>query len=145
MKNTASLKVSTRILILIGLALLGLLVMAVVSLANLRSNLLEDRKEKVHNLVEVSVSVLKHHHELVTKGAMSLEEGKRAAHDTLKAMRYGNNDYIFALDQKGIYFLHPVKPEMEGKSAWELKDAKGTFLIQGLVKAAQAGGGYVEY
>lgn len=57
-------RVSTRIQLLVGLMLLGLLALCVVALAQLRDSMLEDRKAKTKNLIEVGVGVLAHHHRL---------------------------------------------------------------------------------
>jgi methyl-accepting chemotaxis protein len=145
MKTTASMKVSTRILILIGMALAGLLVMSLISLGSLRSNLLEDRKEKVRNLVEVAIGILEHHHKLAESGKMSQDEARNAAREVLRGLRYSGTDYFFAFNSKGIYFLHPSKPEWEGTDKLNTQDSKGKHHIQAMIATAQQGGGYVDY
>ncbi len=138
-------RVSTRIQLLVGLMLLGLLALCVVALAQLRDSMLEDRKAKTKNLIEVGVGVLAHHHRLAQEGRLSADEARAAARESLRGLRYGGNDYYFILDTGHRYVLMPPKPENEGKDFREMKDARGTFLIQELVRAGRAGGGFVEY
>ena len=145
MKTTASLKVSTRILILIGMALAGLLVMSLVSLGSLRSNLLEDRKEKVKNLVEVGIGIMTYHQQQAQAGKIGEAEARAAAREALRGVRYAGTDYFFAFDTKGVYFLHPAKPEWEGQDKSGLQDTQGKYLVRELVGAGQRGGDFVEY
>ncbi|WP_374484305.1 hypothetical protein [Zoogloea sp.] len=60
MNVASSMRVSTRIQALVGLALLGLLVLCVTALYELKSNMLEERQDKLKSQVESAVSVLKY-------------------------------------------------------------------------------------
>lgn len=91
------LKVATRIRLLAGLMLLGVLVVGLVSLLQLKENMLEDRKEKTKNLVEVGIGILAYHHRLAQEGKISEEEAKRSARESLRGIRYADSDYYFIL------------------------------------------------
>lgn len=138
-------KVATRIRLLVGLTLLGLLVLCMAALFQLKGHMLEDRQEKTKNLVEVGMGVLAHQQQLVAAGKLSLDEAKQAARETLRGIRYGGNDYYFIFDTNHVYELLPTKPEFEGQNKKDLQDAKGKFLIQEMVRTAQQGGGFVDY
>ncbi|UCV02566.1 methyl-accepting chemotaxis protein [Dechloromonas denitrificans] len=140
-----SLRVSTRMQILIGLTLIGLIALCLTALFQLKSSMLEDRKDKTKNLVEVAVGVLSHHHKLAQDGKLSDEEAKKAAKGVLRTLRYGTNDYFFVVDFNFNYVLMPPKPEAEGKSAAEMKDTNGKLIIKELAAAARNGGGFVDY
>ncbi len=56
--SQSSLRLSLRIQLLVLLMLLGMLILSLSSLFNLRSVLLEDRKENTKNLVEVGLGIL---------------------------------------------------------------------------------------
>ena len=51
-------KLSTRMQLLVGLTLIGLLVLCVTALFQLKETMLDDRKEKVHNIVEIGLGIL---------------------------------------------------------------------------------------
>ena len=57
-----SLRVSTRIQLLVGLMLIGLVALCLTALFQLKTSMMEDRKQKTQNLVEVSVGIIAHHH-----------------------------------------------------------------------------------
>ena len=64
MGNRSSWRVATRMQLLVGLTLIGLLVLCFSALIQLKHSMLEDRKQKTQNLVEVGLGILAHHHRL---------------------------------------------------------------------------------
>ena len=145
MSGLASLRVSTRMQLLVGLTLLGLIALCLTALLQLKSSMLEDRKQTTRNLVEVGIGILDHHHKLQTAGKLSEEEAKKAARDSLRALRYGKDDYFFGFETSGVYYLHGGNQSVEGQQKIDMKDTNGKFLIKELIGAAQAGGGFVDY
>lgn len=140
-----SLRVSTRIQLLVGLMLIGLVALCLTALFQLKTSMMEDRKQKTQNLVEVSVGIIAHHHKLFSEGKLSEDDAKIAARNSLRPLRYGKYDYYFGIDTNGVYFLHGGNQAVEGQNKLDLKDTNGKFLIKDLIAAAQAGGGFVEY
>ena len=140
-----SLRVSTRIQLLVGLMLIGLVALCFTALFQLKASMMEDRKQKTKNLVEVSLGIISHHHKLFSAGKMSEEDAKKAARDSLRPLRYGKDDYYFGFDTSGVYFLHGGNQAVEGQNKLDLKDTNGKFLVKDLIAAGQAGGGFVEY
>lgn len=53
--------------------------------------------------------------------------------------------YLFAHHPDGVQFFHAVTRENEGSNRWEVEDVNGVKLVQEIIAAAAAGGGYVEY
>ena len=145
MGNFSALRVATRMQLLVALALIGLLALCLTALFQLKDSMTEDRKEKTRNLVEVGIGIITHHHKLVAAGKLSEADAKIAARDSLRALRYGKDDYFFGIETNGTYFLHGGNPTMEGQLKIDLKDTNGKFLIKELIAAAQAGGGFVDY
>ena len=145
MGGFSSLRVATRMQLLVALALIGLLALCLTALFQLKDSMMEDRKEKTRNLVEVSIGIVTHHHKLAVAGKLSEADAKQAARDSLRALRFGKDDYYFGFDTSGVYFLHGGKPAMEDQPGIDLKDTNGKFIIKELIAAAQSGGGFVDY
>ncbi|MBS1141650.1 MAG: chemotaxis sensory transducer [Proteobacteria bacterium] len=145
MGTLAKLRLSSRMQLLVGLTLIGLLVLCITALFQLKNTMLEDRMQKTKNLVEVGVGILAHHHKLMAAGTLSEEAAKTAAKEALRNLRYASNDYFFILDNSHNYVLLPPKPENEGKNMADLKDTNGKLLIRELVAQGNAGGGFVDY
>ena len=53
--------------------------------------------------------------------------------------------YIYILDLQGVAILHGGNPALEGISLYSLEDLNGVKFTQGLIAAANRGGGYLEY
>ncbi|MBS1161894.1 MAG: chemotaxis sensory transducer [Proteobacteria bacterium] len=145
MNSFATLRVATRLQILVGVALAGLLVLCFSALFQVKSSMLEDRKQKIQNLVEVGVGTLAHYQKLAAAGQMTENEARQAARENLRNLRFAGTDYFFIIDTSHKYVLLPPKPENEGADKSDLQDANGKFLIKELVSAGQAGGGFVDY
>ena len=145
MKMFEMMRVATRMKLLVGLAVFGLLALCLFTLFELKETMLEDRKQKTKNLVEVSAGILTHYQKLATEGKLSEDDAKKAAKESLRNVRYDQSDYYFIIDTQHKYVLYPSKPEFEGLDKGDIQDANGKFLIRDLVSAAKAGGGFVEY
>jgi methyl-accepting chemotaxis protein len=111
------LRVSTRIQILVGLVLLGMLVLSATSLINLKTSLLEQRKEKSRQLVESVYSLIQHYHGRQVRGELSQEVARDGAVQAIRAMRYDGKEYFWINDLgKPIpsMVMHPTVPVLDG-------------------------------
>ena len=140
-----NIRIATRMQSLVGLALIGLLILCFTALLQLKSSMMEDRKQKTKNLVEIGLGVITHHQKLAAAGKLSEEQAKSAAKESLRNLRYGAGDYFFIVDTQHTYILLPPKPEVEGQVKADLKDSNGKMILQELVKAGKAGGDFVDY
>ena len=138
-------RVSTRLQALVALTLLGLFILCITALLQLRDSMLDDRKDKLRNLVEVAVGIVNQQQKLVAAGKIDEATAKLAARDALRQLRFDKEDYFFGFDTSGMYVVHGTKAEWEGSNKIDLKDSRGTLLIRDLIAAAQKGGGFVEY
>jgi methyl-accepting chemotaxis protein len=131
--------------LLVGLTLVGLIILCLVALFQLKASMLEDRKQKTQDLVAVAVGIIQHYHRHVTNGVLSKEDAQSAARESLRGLRYGEEDYFFGFDTQGVYFLHGANPKLEGQQKLDMQDNHGKYIIRELVATAQAGGGFVDY
>jgi len=145
MKNTNSMRVSTRIQALVGLALLGLVALCAIALYELKSSMLEERQDKLKSQVDSALSVIKYFHVQAREGKISDEQARQSAKDVLRGLRYSGNEYIFLYLSDGTTFMHPIRPELEGQRMWDVQDTRGKYTIREFVAAAQKGGGFIDY
>jgi methyl-accepting chemotaxis protein len=139
--------IRTRFVVVLVAAVLGLAALGLYSLNELRRSMLDDRKDQIHALVEVAIGVVTRFHDLAKSGALSEDEAKRQALETVRQMRYGNGEYFFVLDSEHHFVMHAAKAALEGKSAADLRDPSGKLFIQELVSVAlgKEQGGIVNY
>jgi len=99
----------------------------------------------VRHEVETAISLLEEINAQIETDSLSKEEGILLATNTLRNLKYGEDGYFWADTKEGVNVVLLGKKEVEGKSRWDLKDAKGNYLIQDIIKSATTGNGYTEY
>jgi methyl-accepting chemotaxis protein len=139
------LKIQHRIASLIVLMTLGIVAIIGFSLYQLHGTLLADREMTVKQQVESALSIVNLYAARASKGELSVEDAQKAAKDSLRAIKYGNGDYLFAYDFQGNILMHGGKPEIEGQNKLDQTDADGVKFIAALINAAKGGGGFVSY
>jgi len=137
--------ITVKLLSTAVLAAVGFVVLAAVALSQLYDTMLEDRVAKVRNLTEVARGVMQGFHDRAKAGEFSQDTAKLMARETLRGMRYDKVEYFFLYAPDGICQLLPPKPQLEGTSLIDMKDADGVYLIRELINRAKAGGGPVFY
>ncbi len=127
-------------------AMLGMLAVAVVSLVNLRAQLMQDREIKTQNLVEAAVSLVGKYADLADKGAMPEAEAKRLALDAVVTLRYEGDNYFWVNDLDGVLLGHPHRAKQLGQSILDLTDPTGFFIYKAFNETARRdGAGFVHY
>ncbi|OWW23097.1 hypothetical protein AYR66_27530 [Noviherbaspirillum denitrificans] len=138
--------IAKKLWLLAGCATLGVVILTAVFLQSERRLILSEREASVRQTVEAAHGILARFHELAAKGAMSEEDAKRAAMDTVKALRYSGKEYFWINDMHPRMVMHPFKPEMDGTDLTANKDPAGKLLFQEMVKVVKAdGAGFVPY
>ncbi len=146
MFNFERIKVRTRLMIFFSGVVLGLLAVGIFSLYVLRDNLMEDRRLKTRNVVESVLGVVDYFHKQQQAGKLSEEDAKRLAMDSLRNVRYDGKEYFWVQDRNLVMLMHPIKPDMEGKSQAALKDPNGKLFFQEMENVVKASGkGFVDY
>jgi methyl-accepting chemotaxis protein len=139
-----NLRISTKFLITIGVFVVGVIAVAAMGLMELRDNLIEDRKGKLHDLVTTAQQVVTFNAKLAADGALSEADAIQRSKDVLRGLRFSNDDYVFVLDTKGINLVHP-NPKVIGQNMMENKDSDGKYFSRDIIAAATQGGGFVSY
>ena len=128
---------------MLATALVALLFMAVSSLLQQRSQIIESRRELLTTAVQSAHSIVASYQAKAASGAMPVEEAQKAAKDALRVSRFGGPEgkteyfYIWTLDSKGV--MHPIKPEWEGQDmAGKVKDGVGTDILKQISTALNA-------
>jgi methyl-accepting chemotaxis protein len=133
-------------MLLTGICVVSLIVLFLVVLQTERNLLLEDRKEKVRNLVETVHTMIGNYEALAREGKMSVEDAKQAAIAEVRALRYDKVEYFWINDLDGMMIMHPIKASMNGTNVTGLKDPTGKLFFAEFLRLVKAqGAGYVDY
>lgn len=99
------------------------------------------RRDEIQHFVEAGVRAIAQQRR---RGA-SDAQARREALEFLRGLDFGDDNYFFVYDLQGVNLMHARQPENEGRNLWGHRDASGKLVIQALVEAARAGGGFVDY
>jgi len=139
-------RVRAKILLIVAASLVGMGLMVTLALTNLKSELLDGRRLKTQHVVEVGHGLVRHYLAEAKAGRLSTEQAQAAALSSLRALRYGGNEYFWVNDMRARMIMHPIKPELEGKDLAEFKDPAGKKLFSEFVaKVAADKAGFVDY
>jgi len=142
MKNSGIL---VKLLSTAAMALVGLLILSVVALGQIKQGMLDDRMTRVKVLSEVALGVVQSFYDRAKAGEFDEATAKVQAAETLRRIRYAGADYFFIYDFSGTCVMLPPATASEGKNFIDLKDSDGVPFIRHLVEAGKAGGGPVFY
>jgi methyl-accepting chemotaxis protein len=144
--NLHAMSIAKRLTVLSASAVLGIAVMAIITLMTEYSMIMEERKAGVRQNVETAHSLITHYHGLVTKGTLTEAEGKKQAIDAVRALRYAKTEYFWINDMQTKIIMHPIREDMIGKEQTDTKDPTGKRLFVEFVEEVKArGAGFVEY
>ena len=139
------LRIGSRILMIVVAAVLGMAIVAAISLNHLHDSLLQDRQTKSQHLVEVAHGLIATFAAQAKAGTLSTEEAQSRALAALAPLRYGAGDYFWVNDMRPAMILHPKK-ELVGKDLTGFKDPTGKALFVEMVRVVkESGGGFVPY
>jgi diguanylate cyclase (GGDEF)-like protein len=71
-------------------------------------------------------------------------DAKKRLLERIDSIRYGDNGYIFVIDNQGNYISHFNK-ELVGTNNLDGKGANGFPFVRKIIQTAENGGGYVQY
>ena len=140
------LTISQRLLVLLGLVLIGCLLLVLSSLVSLRAQLMADRVDKTRSLVEVAHSLVAAQHARQSAGELGGDEARAAALSALRELRYDDGNYVWVNDLGPTMLMHPIKPALDGKPLASIRDPNGVPLFTQMVDVVRAdGAGTVNY
>lgn len=138
-----TLKVRSRLGLIVFAAFIGFALLASASIFHLRDTMMQDRKTKTRHLVEVAVGVVKEFHELEVQGKLTRAEAQALAAGAVRRMRYEQDkEYFWINDMQPKMVMHPIRLDLQGTDLSDFKDKAGKLIyieFTNIVKAQKAG------
>jgi methyl-accepting chemotaxis protein len=146
MLSLRKMKISSKLWIIAGLAILGLAATMTAAIFRLDATLINEKELKTRHLVETANGVVEHFYTLSRSGGMSENEAKIAALSILKTVRYDENGYFWVNDMHPKMIMHPDNTGLDGKDLSDYKDTNGKRLFAEVVETVKnKGAGFVYY
>jgi methyl-accepting chemotaxis protein len=139
-----NLRISYKLLMIVGLSVLAIAAMAGMGLSALWGNLMEDRRAKLQDIVTVAREALEHDYQIWKAAGLSDDEVKERGSALLRTMRFGNDDYVYANAYSGLSVSNP-NPKVQGKNLIDVADPDGIFFVRRQIELAAKGGGFLMF
>ncbi|MBN3752348.1 chemotaxis protein [Paraburkholderia sp. Tr-20389] len=114
-------RISSRLIVLVTTALLGIACVVAVSLHELDNALIANRQAEAVNLLAKAEHMVESYRELEVSGKMTRDEAQAAAKRTLNALNADKKSYYWVMNPNGLMLVHPVAElvgvRMVGKGA----------------------------
>lgn len=112
----------------------------------IEKKLMAEKQATLNSITDVAMTLVKGLDERSKKGEFPPEEAQLRAKEALRGLRYADGEYIFVSNLDAGIVMHPIKPELEGKSGADIKDPTGKALFVEMARLAKdKGAGSVEY
>jgi methyl-accepting chemotaxis protein len=139
-----NLRISYKLLIMIGLSVFGIAAAAAMGLSALWGNMMEDRRAKLQDIVTVAREALDHNYQASRQAGLSEADAMERGKTLLRTMRFGKDDYVYGINMQGVSVSNP-NPKVEGKNLMEVADPDGIFFVRQQVELAAKGGGFTTF
>ncbi|MDF1749940.1 MAG: cache domain-containing protein [Alphaproteobacteria bacterium] len=141
-----NLKLSVKIGALVIMSFVFLFAASAYFINKNRTTLLDDRKEKTENLIEVAHSLVMRSVEREKSGELTREQAQQEALDAVKVLRYDNGgNYFWINDMRPVMLMHPLKPKMIGTDISKYKDGSPSHFARMIEVVSKEGSGFVDY
>ncbi|MGX1924652.1 methyl-accepting chemotaxis protein [Vibrio sp. NH-7] len=133
---------------LASIVLLSAILIAMACAYNLlqqRNSSMLERQDKLQAQVESVLSLTQHYYN--QRQTLGEETAKQQALKAIEAIRYDGNNYFWIVDQQTRVVQHPLKPELNGKTAKDFTDGAGKHHWQEMVAISNtpAQKGFLDY
>lgn len=138
--------INMRLWLVLVLVMFGFILITVISLAQIKNEIMMEKESQVKKLVETAHSTILDWNERYQAGEINREQAMERAKATIKKLRYDGNNYFFIIDMVPKMVMHPFKPELDGDDLSQYADPDGVLLFNEMVKVARKRGqGMVPY
>ena len=115
-------------------------------IALFEETMLAAKKAELLNYISLAQTSIDHLTSIpVNSSAEDVIEAQVRAKQILNSLTFGEDGYFFVYDRAGTNLVHPKQSWRVGENYWDLKDKDGRLVIQDLIAAGDAGGGFTRY
>lgn len=140
-------RLKSKLTLALILMWLGMLLLGAWAAFHARSVVFEERKEAVHDIVDLGYSLVDHYAGEVAAGRMDLPSAQQQALAKLAALRFDNNkNFLFVIDSTPKMLMHPLGKSLIGTDVGDRKDPSGKAYYRELADMGKKNEqGFVEY
>lgn len=119
----SNLSIKSKLASIVVLSVVLLVMASTFNLMQQRASSVEERQDKLSAQVETAISLANYYYS--QRSVLGEEIAKERALQAIEMLRYDNTNYFWILNQQLNIISHPLKPELNGTNAGNLKDGAG--------------------
>ncbi|MAC45709.1 MAG: chemotaxis protein [Oceanospirillum sp.] len=135
-----SIGIKSRMVLVLLVTVLSIVALMSFSLKTSYEMQIREKQQKTQHMVESVISMVQHQHQLFKDGKKTEQEAKDSALKAIEKLRYNKTDYFWVNDLDAIMVMHPIKPALNGKNLYGLKDKQGKQFFKNFVDIVKAKG-----
>ncbi len=119
-----------------------------VFLPTFQRSLMERKRDMIRELTNSAGSILAAHYRSEQAGLMTRAQAQAQARARIESLRYGreSKDYFWLQDLTPRIIMHPYRPDLNGKSMADFRDARGVRIFVEFARLVRRQGeGYIQY
>lgn len=132
------LRISSRLLLMLGLAVIATILMFMFALLSIEELLLKEKQDKLSSLADAGEKVIAQYYDQSKQGMISEADAKAAAIVALDALRYSGNEYFWTINRDGLMVQHAFAKKLVGTNVLAMKDPNGVQLFKLMVTGTQS-------
>lgn len=129
--------IASRLWLILLIAVCMYVLLGGLAIKQNHDNLIFAKEQKTQHLVEGTLGILEHFHQLEQDGLINREQAQEQAMRTVEKLRYGRNDYFWINDLQPAMLMHPMSPALNGKDLSDYKDPDGRQIFNEFVRIAK--------
>lgn len=145
-KNAGALKSTFITTILAAVPLM--IVFMFVTMPGVEQRIKNNKKTVVQTATDSVFKILDYYHQKEVAKELTTEQAQNMAAETIKNLRYNENEYFWINDTDPKMIMHPIKSDLNGKDLSKMADPTGKKLFVEMVqvtKASPTKAGFVDY
>jgi methyl-accepting chemotaxis protein len=141
MVNLKNIKVSSKLSILIVIAVLGFIGLLFLSANTLKTNLFHERETRLKAVISTALTQIEH-----IKQTLPEDQAKQATINLINAIRFDGDNYVFIVDGDRKIISHPIRSDLVGQQMGDANPASKDHYWFDIVDIGTKGsGGLVTY
>ncbi|WP_343583548.1 methyl-accepting chemotaxis protein [Herbaspirillum sp.] len=117
-------KISTRLMLLVGVAVIALSALCGAGLYSLKTSMMDDRKAQIVNMLKMGMKLVTYYQSLEANGTLTREQAQAAAKTALSQLDNDSKSYYWARLPNGLTFVHPNPQVRDTITQGETMDGK---------------------
>lgn len=140
MQTFRSIGIKARMVLVVLVAVISIISLMSFSLKTSYDMQIREKQLKTKDLVESVISLTDYYYQQFKSGQITEDAAKTAAMKAVEKLRYNKTDYFWINDLNAIMLMHPIKPSLNGKNLYGLKDKAGKQFFKSFVDIVKSKG-----